>query len=330
MQLIMDRVSASPKRLVFAEGEEEKSVAAALAWRNSGMGTPILIGREERVAETLQAMGLTALDGVEVHNARLSEHNRAYADYVYRRQHRNGLLFRDCQRLVNQGRNVFAACMVAHGQADAMVTGLTRNYRDALGDVLRVVDPAPGERVFGVTVMVAKGRTVFIADTTVHELPSTVELADIAVRTARVARNLGFTPRVALLSFATFGNPPVSKAARVRDVVAELDRREVDFEYDGEMSVDVALDPELMRLYPFCRLTGPANVLVMPALHTAHISSGLLQQLGGGTVIGPLLIGLAKPVQILPMNATVSDILNIAAVAAYDAVTAEAATAAAR
>jgi malate dehydrogenase (oxaloacetate-decarboxylating)(NADP+) len=328
MQLIMDRVSASPKRLVFAEGEEEKSVAAALAWRNSGMGTPILIGREERVAETLQAMGLTALDGVEVHNARLSEHNRAYADYVYRRQHRNGLLFRDCQRLVNQGRNVFAACMVAHGQADAMVTGLTRNYRDALGDVLRVVDPAPGERVFGVTVMVAKGRTVFIADTTVHELPSTVELADIAVRTARVARNLGFTPRVALLSFATFGNPPVSKAARVRDVVAELDRREVDFEYDGEMSVDVALDPELMRLYPFCRLTGPANVLVMPALHTAHISSGLLQYLGGGTVIGPLLIGLAKPVQILPMNATVSDILNIAAVAAYDAVTAEAATAA--
>jgi malate dehydrogenase (oxaloacetate-decarboxylating)(NADP+) len=329
MQLIMDRVSASPKRLVFAEGEEEKSVAAALAWRNSGMGKPILIGREEQVRQTAQAMGLAALDGIEVHNARLSEHNRAYADYVYRRQHRNGMLFRDCQRLVNQGRNVFAACMVAHGHADAMVTGLTRNYRDALGDVLRVIDQAPGERVFGVTVMVARGRTVFIADTTVNELPSTTELADIAVRTARVARNLGFTPRVALLSFATFGNPPISKAARVRDVVAELDRRrDVDFEYDGEMSVDVALDPELMRLYPFCRLTGPANVLVMPALHTAHISSGLLQQLGGGTVIGPLLIGLARPVQILPMNATVSDILNIAAVAAYDAVTAEAGAAA--
>jgi len=290
---------------------------------------PILIGREEQVRQTAQAMGLAALDGIEVHNARLSEHNRAYADYVYRRQHRNGMLFRDCQRLVNQGRNVFAACMVAHGHADAMVTGLTRNYRDALGDVLRVIDQAPGERVFGVTVMVAKGRTVFIADTTVNELPGTTELADIAVRTARVARNLGFTPRVALLSFATFGNPPISKAARVRDVVAELDRRrDVDFEYDGEMSVDVALDPELMRLYPFCRLTGPANVLVMPALHTAHISSGLLQQLGGGTVIGPLLIGLARPVQILPMNATVSDILNIAAVAAYDAVTAEAGAAA--
>jgi malate dehydrogenase (oxaloacetate-decarboxylating)(NADP+) len=209
--------------------------------------------------------------------------------------------------------------MVAHGHADAMITGLTRNYRDVLEDVLRVVDPQPGERVFGTTVMVARGRTVFIADTTVHELPTCAELADIATQTARMARAMGFTPRVALLSFATFGNPPISKAARVRDVVAELDRRGVDFEYDGEMSVDVALDPELMRLYPFCRLEGPANVLVMPALHTAHISSGLLQQLGGGTVIGPLLTGLSRPVQIVPMNATVSDMLNIAAIAAHDA-----------
>ena len=319
MQLIMERVQSHPKRVVFAEGEEEKSISAALAWRNSGMGTPVLIGREERVLQAMQTMGLARPDGIEIHNARLSEHNRRYADFLYARQQRNGMLFRDCQRLVNLDRNVFGACMVANGHADAMITGLTRNYRDVLEDVLKVVDPKEGQRVFGLTVMMARGRTVFIADTTVHELPDTNELADIAIQTASMARAMGFTPRVALLSFATFGNPPISKAARIRDVVMELDRREVDFEYDGEMSADVALDPELMRLYPFCRLSGPANVLIMPALHSAHISSGLLQQLGGGTVIGPLLVGVAKPIQIVPMNATVSDMLNIAAIAAHDA-----------
>jgi malate dehydrogenase (oxaloacetate-decarboxylating)(NADP+) len=320
MQLIIDRVQAHPKRVVFAEGEEEKSISAALAWRNGGLGTPILIGREDRVAQTLQGMGLGPLEGVEVHNARLSEHNGPYAEFLYRRQQRQGLLLRDCQRLVNQGRNVFAACMVAHGHADAMVTGLTRTYHTSLEDVLRVVDPRPGSRIFGLTMMLARGRTVFIADTTVHELPDTRTLADIATQAARTVARMGFTPRVALLSFSNFGNPPVVKAASLRDVVTELDRRQVDFEYDGEMAADVALDPELMALYPFCRLKGPANVLVMPALHSANIASKLLQQLGGGTVIGPLLVGLSKPVQIVPMNATVSDMLNVAAIAAYEAI----------
>ncbi len=328
MQLIIDRVRANPKRVVFAEGEEAKTISAAHAWLSAGMGRPILIGREDRVRATARAMGLNDLEGIEIHNARLSEHNRTYAEFLYRRQQRNGLLFRDCQRLVNQDRNVFSACMLAHGHADAMVTGLTRNYNTVLEEILQVLDPKPGQRVFGLTVMVARGRTVFIADTMVHELPSPIELADIAVQTARMVRSMGFTPRVALLSFATFGNPPVSKAARVRDVVAELDRRAVDFEYDGEMAPDVALDTELMRqYYPFCRLSGPANVLIMPALHTAHISSKLLQQLGGGTVIGPLLVGLEHPVQIVPMNAGVSDILNIAAIAAHDAQADEAAQA---
>ena len=320
MQMIMDRVRAHQPRVVFAEGEEEKTISAALAWRNSGLGTPILIGREDRIHQQMQQMGLGSLDGVEIHNARLSPYNVAYAEFLYEREQRNGLLYRDCQRMVNQGRNSFAACMVANGHADAMVTGLTRNYRDALEDILRVIDPKPGERVFGLTVMVTKGRTVFISDTMVHELPEADTLADIATQTAHMARRMGIEPRVALLSFATFGNPPISKAARVRDVVHELDHRKVDFEYDGEMAVDVALDPDLMALYPFCRLSGPANVLIMPALHTAHISSRLLQQLGGGTVIGPLLIGLEKPAQIVPMNATVSDIINIAAIAAYDAI----------
>jgi malate dehydrogenase (oxaloacetate-decarboxylating)(NADP+) len=201
-----------------------------------------------------------------------------------------------------------------------MVTGLTRNYVSVLRDVRRVIDPKPGARLLGLTLMVARGRTVFIADTAVHELPDRETLADIAIQTAHAARRMGFTPRVALLSFANFGSRRIEKAMRVEDAVKELDRRNVDFEYDGEMSVDVALDPELMALYPFCRLSEPANVLIMPALHTAHISSRLLQQLGGGTVIGPLLQGLSKPVQILPMNATVSDILNFAALAAYDAI----------
>ncbi len=331
MQLIIDRVRSSPKRVVFAEGEEEKAISAALAWRNDGLGMPILIGREDRIASTLQGMGLSKLEGIEIHNARISEHNRQYGDFLYRRQQRQGLLFRDCQRLVNQDRNVFGACMVANGHADAMITGLTRSYHTVLEDILRVVDAMPGQRVFGLTMMVAKGRTVFIADTTVHELPDTKTLADIATQTARMVKRMGFTPRVALLSFATFGNPPVSKAARIRDVVMELDRRQVDFEYDGEMSVDVALDPELMALYPFCRLKGPANVLIMPALHTANIASKLLHQLGDGTVIGPLLTGLSKPIQIVPMNATVSDMLNVAAIAAHDTLSEEeTATASAR
>jgi malate dehydrogenase (oxaloacetate-decarboxylating)(NADP+) len=320
MQLIIERVQAQPKRVVFAEGEEEKSIGAALAWRNGGLGTPILIGREDRIAQTLHGMGLGTLDGVEIHNARLSEHNRRYAEFLYRRQQRNGMLFRDCQRLVNQDRNVFAACMTAHGHADAMITGLTRPHHTVLEDVRRVIDPRPGSRVFGMSMMVAKGRTVFIADTTVHELPDTATLADIATQAARTVERMGFTPRVALLSFGTFGNPPVEKAARVRDVVVELDRREVGFEYDGEMAADVALDPELLALYPFCRLKGPANVLIMPALHSANIASKLLQQLGGGMLIGPLLVGLSRPVQIVGMNATVSDMLNMAAIAAHDAI----------
>jgi malate dehydrogenase (oxaloacetate-decarboxylating)(NADP+) len=328
MQLIIDRVRAHPKRIVFAEGEEEKAISAALAWRNGGLGLPILVGREERIRDTAKGMGQSSLDGIEIHNARLSPHNRLYADFLYERNQRNGLLFRDCQRLVNQDRNVFGACLVACGHADAMVTGLTRRYNTVIKDIRLVINPLPRKRMFGVTIIIARGRTVFIADTTVHELPDPEVCADIAIQTAEVAEKMGFTPRVAFLSFATFGNPRISKAARVRDSVRALDERQVDFEYDGEMTADVALDPELMALYPFCRLSGPANVLIMPALHTAHISAKLLQQLGGGTVIGPLLIGLEKPVQIVPMNASVSDILNVAALAAHDAQAIEAEAAA--
>ena len=316
MQMIIDRVRTNPKRVVFAEGEEEKVISAAVAWRNSGMGTPILVGRDDVIKDVMNTMGLGEDSGIEIHNARLSTHNAEYTDFLYNRQKRKGLLARDCQRLVNQDRNVFGACMVAHGHADAMVTGLTRRFNTVIRDVMQVIDPLPNHRVFGVTIMVARGRTVFIADTAVHELPSPQEQCDIAIQTAQFVKRFGFTPRVAFLSFATFGNPQISKATRVRDAVAEMDNRDVDFEYDGEMAADVALDPELMKLYPFCRLSGPANILIMPALHTSHISARLLKQLGGGTVIGPLMLGLAKPVQIVTMGANVSDMLNVGAIAA--------------
>jgi malate dehydrogenase (oxaloacetate-decarboxylating)(NADP+) len=320
LHLIFEKLHANPRRVVFAEGEEERVIRAALAYRNAGYGTPVLIGREERILQTLKAGGLGDIDGLEIHNARLSNRNAQYTEFLYRRMQRSGLLFRDCQRLVNQDRNVFAACMVVQGDADAMVTGITRSFYDALEDVTRVIDPRPNEQLFGLSMVFAKGRTVFIADTSVNELPTPEQLADIAVQSAAAARRIGHEPRVALLSFSNFGNPLREKAERIREAVAVLDGRKVDFEYEGEMQADVALDFELMRrLYPFSRLKGPANILVMPALHSANISAKLMQQLGG-TVIGPVLMGLSKPAQIVQAGATVSDLLTAAALAGLAAV----------
>ena len=321
LQGIFEAVRSKPKRIVFAEGEEEKVMRAALEFKNAGYGMPILIGREERVHATLKSIGLSAPDGLEIDNARLSHANKTYTDFLFKRLQRKGFLYRDCQRLVNQDRNVFAACMVAMGDADAMVTGTTRSYAASFEEITRVLDAKPGKRLLGLMMMIARGRTVFVADTTIHELPTPEELADIAEQAAETARQMGAVPRVALLSFSNFGNPLREKAQRVREAVEVLNHRDVDFEYDGEMSADVALDFDLMRKsYPFCRLTGPANVLVMPALHTANVASKLLQQLGGGTVIGPILLGLEKPAQIVEMAATVSDIVNLAALAAYEAI----------
>jgi malate dehydrogenase (oxaloacetate-decarboxylating)(NADP+) len=326
LQRIFDHVRDYPKRVVFAEGEEEKVIRAAAAFRHAGYGEPVLVGREELIQETIRSLSLTDAEGLEVHNARLSRHNKEYTDFLYGRLQRQGFLYRDCQRLVNQDRNVFAACMVQLGHAHALVSGLTRSFSTTFEEVGRVIDPLPDRRVFGLSIFLSRGRTVFIADTSVHELPSATELADIAVQTAAKARQFGHEPRVALLSFSNFGNPMREKAERVRDAVDELDQRKVmgrgniDFEYDGEMQANVALDFALMReRYPFCRLTGPANVLIMPALHSADISAKLLQQLGGGTVIGPVLIGMAKPVQIVQPGATVSDLVTAAAIAAFDA-----------
>jgi malate dehydrogenase (oxaloacetate-decarboxylating)(NADP+) len=321
LDAIMESVRATPRRVVFAEGEEAKIVRAAVAFRNAGYGTPILIGREDRVRQTMTSLGLGDMEGIEIHNARLSHRNADYANFLYGRLQRRGLMQRDCQRLVNQDRNIFAACMVATGDADAMVTGLTRSAAVCLEDIGHAIDTAPGAISFGLTLMLGEqGRSIFIADTLIHERPNPRQLADIVVGAAAAARSLGHEPRVALLSHSTFGNPMHATGNAMREAVALLDKMGVDFEYDGEMSPDVALDDSYRALYPFCRLTGAANILVMPGLHSSHITSRLAPRLGGGGTIGPLIIGLSHAVQLLPMDASVSQIVDIATIAAHQAV----------
>ncbi len=315
---VSERLRRQPKRVVFAEGEEEQVIRAAASYVQQGLGTALLVGREDRVRETARGTGIELGEGIEIINARLSNRNAAYASYLYERLQRQGYLIRDCQRLINQDRNHFAACMVASGDADAMVTGVTRNFSIALEDVRRCIDPKPGHRVIGVSLVIARGRTVLVADTAVTEMPTAQELAEIAIEAAGVSRRLGNEPRLALLAFSTFGHPPGERSARVQEAVRILDQQRVDFEYDGEMAADVALNPELMATYPFCRLSEPANVLIMPAFHSASIATKLLQELGGATVIGPLLVGLDQPVQIVQLAAKDSQLTNMAAFAAYN------------
>jgi malate dehydrogenase (oxaloacetate-decarboxylating)(NADP+) len=316
LQLIFERVRHNPKRVVFAEGEEEKVIRAAIAFRAAGYGTPVLVGRPERIAETIRTQALHDAEGLEVVTAATTPHRQHYHDMLYDRLQRKGVLSRDVQRMVNQDRNVFGACMVAAGHADAMVTGVTRSFNVCMEDVLKVIDTRPGQTLMGLSMLVAGGRTVLLADTNVHELPSAEQLADFAVQAANIARQLGHEPRVALLSFSNFGNPPREKAVRIREAVLVLDQRRVDFEYDGEMQSNVALNYGLMKeLYPFCRLSGPANILIMPALHSANISANLMQEMGG-TSFGPILVGLQKPAQIVRTGATVNEIVTAAAFAA--------------
>ncbi|MBX2806267.1 MAG: NADP-dependent malic enzyme, partial [Hyphomicrobiales bacterium] len=315
---IFHEVREDPKRVVFAEGEEQQVVRAANLYYNDSLGTPILVGQESQVKEAFLSSGVAYRSDIEIQNARLSERNTFYAEYLYSRLQRKGYLFRDCQRMVNTDRNIFAACMLACGDADAMVTGTTRNWSTAFEDVCRVLDTKPAHTAVGVSLVISRGRSLLVADTSVHEMPTAEQLANIAVESARVARRLGFQPRVAMLAYSSFGHRLGDRAEHVADAVRILDRRSVDFEYDGEMAADVALNREAMALYPFCRLSDTANVLVMPAFHSASISTKMLQELGGGTVIGPLLVGMSKPVQIATLGSTDSDLVNLAALAAYD------------
>jgi len=318
LQQVYERLRRQPKKVVFAEGEEEQVIRAAVSFVSRGLGSAVLVGREDRVKATAKLSGVELPEGVEIHNAALSKRTTDYANYLYERLQREGYLYRDCLRLVNNDRNHFAACMVALGDGDAMVSGVTRNYSVVLEDVQRVIDKKPGHRVIGVSMVISRGRTVLIADTAVIELPTAQELAEIAIEAAGVARRLGYEPRVAMLAFSSFGHPPGERTQHVKDAVKLLHERRVDFEVDGEMAADVALNRELAAAYPFSRLTGPANVLVMPAFHSASISTKLLQEMGGATVIGPLLVGLDRSVQIVPLSAKDSDLVNMAAIAAYN------------
>ncbi|UDF03485.1 NADP-dependent malic enzyme [Asticcacaulis sp. AND118] len=320
LQNITATVRSRPsKRIVFAEGEDISVIRAAHAFKAQGLGTPILCGRENLVTANMRAAGLDpAEEDIEIVNARLSHRNAAYSQLLYGRLQRRGFLKRDVDRLINQDRNSFAAAMVLSGHADGMVTGVTRSFDQAFDEVLRVVDPAPGGRVMGMSIVLARGRTVFIADTTVAELPDPEELVEIAIEAAMAVRGMGHTPRVAFMSYSTFGNPSGERSDRVAKAVELLEQRGVDFEFEGEMPPDVALDPALWANYPFQRLTAPANILVMPAIHSASISTKLVQALGGATVVGPLLLGLSKPVQICQLSDSVTKILTMATFAAYD------------
>ena len=319
LQRIHSVVRSESNTVVFAEGEEPAVIRAAHAFQSQGLGKALLVGRDEQVRRNMRLVGLdTEENGLEIINARLSDRNADYVDYLYKRVQRRGFLHRDAQRLVNLDRNVFSACMVALGDADAMVTGVTRHFDRSLRDVRLAIDPRASERVMGITVLQTRGRTLFVADTNVLELPSADELADIAIEAAAATRRLGFTPRVALLSYSTFGQPPGDRSERMREAVGLLEARGVDFEFEGEMAVDVALNADHRRLYPFSRLTEPANVLVMPSIHAASIASRMVSAMDGADMLGPLLLGLSKSVQICRLGAPVSEILSIAAMAAYD------------
>ena len=315
LTLAYESARAHPKRVVFAEAEEEVVLRAAIAFRDGGCGTPVLIGRDD-VLEKLRALGVDDPENFEIHNSRHSPLVPAMVDLLYSRLQRRGYLHRECERLVNTDRNIFGALLVKLGEADAMITGVTRTYAQSLREVRRVLDEAEGRTPFGIHVLVGQSHTVFMADTTVNERPSAEELADIAEQTAAVARKMGHEPRVAFLSYSTFGNPSGNWLGPIRDAVEILDARGVSFEYEGEMAPDVALNPRLMASYPFCRLSGPANVLIMPGLQSANLSAKLLRELGGDSVIGPMLVGMEKPVQIATMASNASELVTLAVLAA--------------
>lgn len=320
MAQIFDKVRANPQRIIFAEGEEEKIIRAAMHLRDNGLGVPVLVGRADRIRDAMHDIGLKNTDDIEITNAAVSPHVQMYIDFLYGKLQRKGFLYRDVARMVKNDRNIFASCMLECGHGDAMITGITRGYHRAMENISRVIDTKAGELPFAMSMIISKQRTVFISDVAVQELPSAEELAEIAILTANKARQMGHEPRVAFLSYSNFGNPMKEKSERIRQAVKILDQREVNFEYDGEMSADVALNKELLSLYPFCRLKEPANVLIMPALHSAHIASNMLEELGSCTNIGPILCGAAKPVQIVQMDASVADIINLCAIAAIDAI----------
>jgi malate dehydrogenase (oxaloacetate-decarboxylating)(NADP+) len=315
LTLAYEGARAHPKRVIFAEGEEEVVLRAAIAFKEGGYGVPVLVGRDD-VPDRLRALGVTNPDEYELHNSRVSPLVPQMVERLYARLQRRGYLRRDCERMVNQDRNIFGSLLLDLGEGDALITGITRTYAETMRQIYRVIDPMPNRTPFGIHLLVGQSHTVFVADTAVNERPTAEQLADMAEQTAEVARRMGHTPRVAFLSYSTFGNPKGEWLDNIREAVTVLDGRQVSFEYEGEMAPDVALNPKQLANYPFARLSGPANVLIMPGLQSAHISAKLLRELGGDAVIGPMLIGMAKPVQVAPMTSTAGELMTLAVLAA--------------
>ena len=317
MQGINSQIKKTQKRVIFAEGEDENTLKAAIAFKSSKLGIPILVAKKERAKERLHEIGLDENYELEITNSTDKTKREKYTQFLYNRCKREGLLERDCDRLVRNDRVIWGACMIACGDADAMVTGNTRRYSETLDKIRSVADTRPGEILFGLNMMVSKGRTVFIADTTVHEFPNAEQLAGIAISSARVVKLFGFDPKIAFLSHSTFGIPKTRKTKHIRDAVEILQNKSVDFKFDGEMQPDVALNEKYKELYPFSEIVGDANVLIMPAIHSAAISIKLMKTLGGAKIIGPFLIGLNLPIEIAPLRSSTNDIINLASVAAY-------------
>ena len=317
LQSLYARARQAQARMIFAEGDDPRVLRAAVNYTRSGLGQAVVVGRPADVRAKLEAAGMAdAYDEIEVVNAATTEHLETYNAFLYNRLQRKGYDQQDCHRLASRDRHVFSALMIAHGHGDGMVTGATRKSAQVLEKLNHVIDATAKDGAVGVTAVLLRGRLVLIADTLVHEWPVEEDLADIAERAAHVARSLGLEPRVAFVSFSNFGYPVSERAEKMHIASDVLDRRGVSFEYDGEMTADVALNPKVMRQYPFCRLSGPANILVVPARHSASISVKLLQEMGGATVIGPILTGIEKPVQLCATTSTETDILHMAVMAA--------------
>jgi malate dehydrogenase (oxaloacetate-decarboxylating)(NADP+) len=314
MSLIFDKLERNPKKVIFAEGEQPEIIRAAAMWRDSGYGKPILIGKEKRILANMAEANVDP-KGIEIYNASISDENNKFTDYLYKKLQREGVLRSDCSRMVKNDRNIFAASMLACGHGDALITGLTRGYRQSLTDVWKVIKNKKDKIVLGISMVVTKGRTIFVSDTSCSELSSSEHLAKIAIQTAEKVSQLGYQPRVAFLSFSNFGSALKTESSRIKHAVEILDGMKLDFEYDGEMTADVALSMDKMSKYPFCRLTAPANILICPGLHSASIATKLLEELGNCTVIGPILHGFEKPVQIVTMRSSISEIINMAALA---------------
>jgi len=320
MQGINTYIKKKPKKVVFADGEDENMLKAAIAFKNSKLGTPILIGKEELIKQQIKKIGYNENFDIEIINSKDTLKREKYVKYLFKKlQREQGMLEWDCDRLVKNDRVIWASCMVACKDADAMITGNTRRYSSSLEKIIKVVDPRPGEIMFGLNLVVNRGKTIFICDTSVIEYPDANQLSDMAISAARVVRLFGFDPKVAFLSHSTFGQPITDRTKRISDAVEILKKKKVDFKFDGEMQPDVALEEIYKELYPFSEIVGNSNVLIMPSQHSAAISYKMIKSMSRAKVIGPLLIGLGLPIEIAPLRSSTSEIINLASIAAYSA-----------